>query len=197
MSVQTLSARVFLARYVEAFNECSPKVTEDQDCAWKNWTAFMTGKQGKVSGFWDKDKAVLPQTAEKLKLKWQLEYLHLDLVLFPSGDPWGNLVVVEHENEIRGFQNEIEKLMSVLAPLKVGITYDGGNAEKHSELMEWIHRFFRTRHPLILEAPQTEYLFLLGAVNKGVRPWPTWKYLTFTCGDGPEGSTFRDIGCGT
>src|SRR5947209_116212 len=42
---------------------------------------------------------------------------------FPPGDAWGNFVAIEHENEHRGFGKEVEKLMSVLAPLNVGITY--------------------------------------------------------------------------
>jgi hypothetical protein len=176
------SANEFLFRFVGAFAECFPQSSDEKDHARQNWTAFMTGR------FWDKDKkAVLRETAAKLKLKHEYEYLRLDMVLFPSGDPWGNFVVVEHENDINGFEDEIVKLMSVLAPLKVGITY--GTARKEAKLLELIRRDFATRHPSNSEAPTTEYLFLLGVEEAN---GPTWKYLTFTSGAGPRRKQFED-----
>jgi hypothetical protein len=189
--IQPPSANEFLSRFVNAFAECRPNADEERDYAWTNWTSFMTGKRGRAGTSWEKD-AVLEVTAKKLDLRWEHEYLNLDLVLFPSGKDWGNFVCIEHENEIDQFVEELEKLMSVLAPLKVGITYDWrGNAKKQSTLLAQIQEHCRTRHRSILEAPQTEYLFLLGIGERFDSM--TWKYLSFTCGDGPEGKRFEGI----
>jgi len=122
------------------------------------------------------------------KLKDVYEYLRVDLTLYHPGTPWGNLVMVEHENDICGFEDEIEKLMSVLAPLKVGITY--GNARQEEELLKLIRDSFENRHPEILENPKTEYLFLLG-VDEPDRV--TWKYLLFTTQDGPSREQFEAV----
>jgi hypothetical protein len=146
--VQRISAQEFLSVFIKAFIECVPEKSHDQIQSWRSLTAFITGKQSKNGGFWEPvEKCVLPRVAKALGLEHQHEYLHLDLVFFPKGDPWGNLIVVEHENQIDGFGEEIEKLMSVLAPLKVGITY--GNAAKGSTLQATLQRYFRGRHPSI------------------------------------------------
>jgi hypothetical protein len=186
-----VDAQEFLSTFIEAFTDCVPDKPLDQIRSWKSLTAFITGKQSKNGGYWEPiEKCVLPRAAKRLGLKYQHEYLHLDLVLFPKGDPWGNLVVVEHENQIEGFGEEIEKLMSVLAPLKVGITY--GNAEGGSTLQATLQRYFRGRHPSIHEAPETEYLFLLGLKgNAGI--WG-WKYLLFNARRGPDAAEFKEAG---
>lgn len=175
------NAAQFLSRFLEAFSECHPEQPEARADAWENWTAFITGKQSKNGGFWQPleiERCVLPLTAKRLGLNSKHEYLNLDLALFFPGATWGNLIAIEHENEIGGFSAEIIKLMSVLAPLKIGITYDWqGNSRKQSDLEEMIRILFGTRHPLIRENPETEYLFLLGVM----RPPKIlqWKYLAF------------------
>jgi|SRR5580700_889817 hypothetical protein len=186
-----VDAKEFLEAFIEAFWKCVPDKPLDQIQCWKSLTAFITGKQSKNGGYWEPiEKCVLPQVADKLGLRHQHEYLHSDLVLFSKGDPWGNLVFVEHENQIGGFGEEIEKLMSVLAPLKVGITY--GSAEQGSRLQDTLQKYFADRHPSIHEAPETEYLFLLGAPVDG-ELWG-WKYLSFNILTGPNGTQFRDVG---
>lgn len=136
----------------------------------------MTGKQGKTGGYWPLE-CVLPLTARKLALSFQPEYLHLDVVLFPPGEPWGNLVVIEHENAVGTFEQEIEKLMSVLAPLKVGITYLWKNRPGTvAAIVEKILKYFATRNPAIKEPIGTEYLFLVG-VEKEHRALK-WNYFS-------------------
>jgi len=186
------SAREFLSNFLQAFAECTPDTDDGRKSAWENWTAFMTEKQSKNGGYWpphgSAGKCVLRVTAEKLGLELQHEYLHLDLVLFPKGEPWGNFVAIEHENAIGSFGEEIEKLMCVLAPLKVGITL--GEAKSASNLEHKIQQYFRTRHTSILEPPGTEYLFLLAARKEG--PVRSWKQLSFKCSDGPRGAEFQE-----
>jgi hypothetical protein len=183
--VQCPKATEFLSTFVEAFLECSAHGHECLRRGQKR-TAFMIGKE--KESFSSGNMPVLRRAAKKLQLRHEYEYLRLDLVLFPAaGKEWGNFVVVEHENEANGFDNEIEKLMSVLAPLKVGITY--GTHQRESELLELIQRDFATRHPSVLESPNTEYLFLLGVEQPASM---AWRYLTFTSADGPAGKVFKD-----
>jgi len=181
--LQPPTAKEFLQTFLETYNKSLGEANQT-DKVWDNWTAFMTGRQGKSDGYYEK-KPVLERTAEKLGLKHEREYLRLDLVFFPSGDPWGTFVALEHEHNAAGFVEEIVKLMSVLAPLKVGITYDfREDPQPQSKLVQLIQKDFSTRHPSILEVPQTEYLFLLGV---GTAPETLrWKYLAFTCAQGPS-----------
>ena len=185
------TSKEFLSHFMGALGQCLPETDEGRSEAWKNLTAFMTGKQSKSSGFWPPiEKCVLPLIAERLGLGYQHEYLNLDLVFFPKDDPWGNFIAVEHENEIRGFGEELEKLMSVLAPLKVGITYEG--SKKASDLEAKIQKYFETRHRSVQDAPETEYLFLLGVTrNPKVL---AWKYLTFKSFNGMQTKQFQDTG---
>jgi hypothetical protein len=88
---------------------------------------------------------------DRLKLKHEYEFLRLDMALFHPGKIWGNLVMLEHEKDVRGFETELERLMSVLAPLKVDITY--GNVRQEEELLNLIREEFKNRHPAIVENP--------------------------------------------
>lgn len=196
-TIQPPTGRKFLSQFLETFAECLPQTPERQAEARKNWTAFVTGKQGEKEGYWEPvETCVLPRMARELGLKYQHEYLRLDLVFFPPGDPWGNFVFVEHELEIEGFakdDGEVEKLMNVLAPLKVGITYDWkGNPESGSRLEEKIRQLFGTRHPLIREAKDTEYLFLLGIMSH--HKTLAWKYLLFKSLGRSDVKHFEDTG---
>jgi len=184
------TAQEFLLKFIEAFTECYPRTPATRNDAWVNWTAFMTGKEGKTAGHWPKQR-VLPLTAKKLGLGHNYEYLNLDLVMFPAGERWGNFVAIEHENEIRRFGEEVEKLFSVLAALKVGITYDwNDNAENRARTETLIHNYFDTRHEQIHEASGTEYLFLLGVV--GATGLLAWRFLSFNTSNEPINCQFQD-----
>ena len=180
----------FLLKFIEAFTECYPETPEARSIAWTNWTAFIMGKEGKTAGYWT-ERQVLPLTAKKLGLRHDYEYLNLDLVMFPAGEKWGNLVAIEHENEITRFGEEVEKLLSVLAPLKVGITYDlNDNAGNRARTESLISNYFSTRHEQIHEAPGTEYLFLLGVV--GAAGSLAWRFISFNTSNGPTNCQFQD-----
>jgi hypothetical protein len=188
------SAQEFHLKFFEVLRECLPNTPERQSEAYKHWTAFMTGKGAKNAGFGESE-LVLPVTACKLGLQCQPENLGLDLVFYCKGEPWGNLVAVEHENDLRvaenGFGGEVVKLMSVLAPLKIGITYiwENQNENLTTQLTKLIQDYFKNRHPQIREASETEYLFLLGIMRNNILKW---KYLSFNCAATP--SQFQDAG---
>jgi hypothetical protein len=115
------TAKEFRTKFIEAFSECSEEARRRSfDEAWKNWTAFMTGKQTKVDSC--DYRAVLPTVAGKLNLELQREFMNLDLVLYEKkGCPVA--VAIEHENDLRGIEDEMDKLFSVRSRLKVLVIY--------------------------------------------------------------------------
>jgi hypothetical protein len=199
MMRELVSSEEFRTSFMKAFRECLADAKEYRSDCWENWTAFMTGKEDNASGYWSAPKRrVLQMTADDLGLGYEREELKLDAVFFHKEDIWGNLVAVEHENVIVGFGREVEKLMSVLAPLKVGIALTYENARKDFELetQTQIKKYFGKRHHSIQEMPETEYCFLLGVVL-GHRKKPTavrWKYLSFTYSNGSQANQFQEVG---
>ena len=77
-------------------------------------------------------------------------------------------VAIEHENDPRGFRDEIQKLLSIRSRLKVGITYaligEGSQSNLQRRVEEDIRREFdfAIANDLPQEDGTTEYLFLLG-----------------------------------
>jgi hypothetical protein len=123
-----VTAKDFVARFVEAYAECRGCFPDRGrwDEVWStHWSRFV---------LWN---PVAPQTkplmrlvAEKLDLVWwDREPFRLDGGMVPSDHrvvgscPLPLLVGVEHENDIRTFVQEIVKLGHVICPLKVGVTY--------------------------------------------------------------------------
>jgi hypothetical protein len=102
-------------------------------------------------------------------------------------------VAIEHENDPRGFRDEVQKLLSVRCPLKVGITYaltgDGSQPDLQSRVEGGIRREFAAANALSQEDGATEYLFLLGyEVNDRELQW---RKLIFNAANGPEGQMFQ------
>jgi hypothetical protein len=79
------------------------------------------------------------------------------------------VVAIEHENDVRTFDQEIAKLSQIRCPLKVGVTYALGLSvpAKESEtdrLGLQLKTSLRDINSLIeiQEAPDAEYLYLFG-----------------------------------
>jgi hypothetical protein len=134
------------------------------------------------------DRSVIGKVAESLALKRCLrEPFRLDVILHRGTEEWDwypMLVAIEHENDPRGFADEVRKLASVRSPLKVGITYASlpNDDEKtalrnryHSNVLNDIRR--ECRKTAIAEDNATEYLFLLGEIAPNLVI--EWRSLTF------------------
>ena len=116
------------------------------------------------------------------------EPMHFDAVFTDVANIWSwfpPVVVVEHENNPNGFHREIQKLLSLRAKLKVGITYfmigDRGTAEGlGNNLVGSIAALHNQAQQNIPEDPGAEYLFILGVEN----PARTleWRALQFHAG---------------
>lgn len=120
------------------------------------------------------------------------EPLHLDAAFVSRGaKSWFPMqMVLEHENSPDGFAQEICKLLSVRAPLKVGLTYSLGHQRRYSDLPHTIQREIGEclGKALIGEDGATEYLFLLGIETD---PFTLrWMSLLFRAADGLAGAIF-------
>src|SRR6266571_3416465 len=192
-----VTARDFVARFAEAYAECRGCFPDrDQwNLVWTtHWNRFV---------LWNpvapQTKPLLRLVAEKLDLVWwDREPFRLDGAMVPADHrvvgscPLPLLVGVEHENDLRTFVQEILKLVHVICPLKVGITYlVAGTAPPSSvavsDSQNQIRRLAQTalsdRNQHVREDPATEYLYLLG-VESQMRECE-WSALTFTAAAGP------------
>jgi hypothetical protein len=161
------------------------------------WTRLMLKKKKECPERIQDCKPVLSQVASKFALHYQDgEPLHLDAV-FAKEPRWAPMcVAIEHENKVEGFYQEIQKLISVRCPLKVGITYTPysqyDNTEKALQnLCQDIKQHWdRMCLELGGEPEGTEYLFLVGDEVEA-KEWK-WYYKSFRVGDGYQ-SGFQPV----
>lgn len=177
-------AEVFEERYEEARRHYLEE-------AWKNWTTFMTGKDSKLSPW--KRETVLPMVAKNLSLQCQQEFMRLDLVFYKKGG-CPLVVAIEHENDARDFETELERLFSIRSRLKVGINYAQAGSQEFDKvkkkLRDGVEAYWKYYVTVDLpEDPKTEYLFLLGSLE--MEKSVAWHYLSFKGSDGPGASSFE------
>ncbi len=174
--------RAFTAVYAVARGEYD-------DEAWAN----IWGDNALFSNFMLYNQcSVIRRTAAGMGLGcYRGEPLHLDAVFTNDAQQGWNwfppVVAIEHENNPKGFHGEVEKLLSVRAKLKVGITYwligDRGNPDDlGANLVGMIANLFNQARENIPENDGTEYLFILGV--EGPERILTWHTLNFTAGQG-------------
>jgi hypothetical protein len=141
------------------------------------------------------ERGVLAETARELNLFYRNgEPLRLDAV-FSTRERWFPIsVAIEHEYSWSGFTAEIDKLLSVRCPLKVGITYVYGRRAKQESNMQRIEEWIKSSYSMVLatieEDETTEYLFLIAAEAEEERE-VVWYALHFNAAEGPEKKTFR------
>ncbi len=76
------------------------------------------------------------------------------------------MVAIEHENFATYFHSEVQKLLSVRCPLKVGITYTYSATKQRNNQLQRIEntiwKNWSEARKTIGEDARTEYLFLVG-----------------------------------
>jgi|SRR5208283_871115 len=204
------TAKDFQAAFLKAYASCRDRIESDE--GWKTiwtsqWNEFMMYKTS-TSRPKQLQRSVLHETAENLKLEYhEREHLKLDGVfysqnaIYKKGDfAFPFLVALEHENDWRGLEREIVKLLSVRAPLKVAITYLlSGNSpmppvkknEHLKDIRTLIVRNFDAIGQVVSEAASAQYLFLIGSEEQ--ERTLGWHSLSFSASDGPEGKRFEMI----
>jgi hypothetical protein len=152
-----------------------------------NWNRFMLwNPEGPL------DKAVLRLTAEKMGLEhWERQPFTFDgAFLGKSFRLVGNtpvpiIAVFEHENDIRGFEQEVLKLACMRCPLKIGLTYSKPESRSKSEaqILDWVRDTLREVGERVAEDLRSEYVYLLGVDRL---PFGAdWYHLTFDAASGP------------
>jgi len=129
---------------------------------------------------------------------WDREPLHLDAVFVPGDQTqwFPMLVAIEHENDPSNFSQEVRKLLSVRAPLKVGITYgfrpnDPTETALRNDFTRKVVDDVRQQFRLmdVNEDCNTEYLFLLGSCVGECAI--EWRSLTIGAGMNLEALAFE------
>ncbi len=148
--------------------------------------------------------SVLADVAARLGLRYPSERgsrqpMTLDAIFVKptkNRDPFPMRVAIEHEQDWTGFDCEVRKLLQVRCPLKVGITYsdESPQGKKYRDrVAKNIQDNFDEIRPVIAEAPQTEYLFLIGAESDD-KEISCWYSLDFRARTGPRNRRFQPVG---
>jgi hypothetical protein len=199
------NANDFKRRFLESYNELHERLSSAgrwEEIWKKQWNGFMLWQQ---TGEWTPPAgdSVLALTARKMNLQYNNgEPLRLDAAFCALNNqhPWFPMeVAIEHENEARGFETEILKLLSIRCRLKVGITYTGYNYRTAKSGNERIREIIEDRFEIARrqgEEHSTEYLFLVGTDGwqdkDDIRPRLEckWYELEFSAGKGLEDKEF-------
>ena len=173
----------FLNAFVAAYNQARGR---HDDAQWQE----IWGDFGQFSNFMlYNDDSVIRRVPERMNLRLHPgEPMRFDAVFTGDANIWSwfpPVVVVEHENNPNGFHREIQKLLSLRAKLKVGITYfiigDRGTAEGlGNDLVRSIAALHNQAKENMPEDHSAEYLFILGVENP-VRTLE-WRALRFHAG---------------
>ena len=177
----------FLAAYQQARERYGPAEWEEMWTDPKAWSKVM---------IYNED-AVVRVVAPRLNLQcWPGEPLHLDAIFFErDADYWLPIhIAIEHENAASGFREEIQKLLSIRCPLKVGITYgltsdSGSLSDLRARTEDKIRQEIFAVNAVMQEDLRTEYLFLIGCEIK--RFELQWFSLIFNAASGPGSQAFQ------
>ncbi len=190
------TAKAFCERFLKSYSKLRAAFTDDE-----RWREIWTYQWNEVM-LWQPtttfhppqeiQRSVLAQTADELGLHYENgEPLRLDAVFSSDKKTWFPiLVAVEHENNCRGFESEVTKLLSVRCSLKVGITYSYTSSAQRQQSLDDIQRIVKENFAKISnvvgEDQGTEYLFLVGTeVSERPREL-SWFAIDFRASEGPE-----------
>lgn len=106
------------------------------------------------------------------------EPMHIDAI-FTSTERWDWFpieIAIEHENNPRSFHGEINKLISIASPLKVGITYaieENSIDSVKNKIQDDLINSFKKRRCICNEE---EYLFIIGVEDIAKKREIKWHY---------------------
>jgi hypothetical protein len=182
----------FCAAFIKAYNDARvSKEKQEWDAIWGDpyaWSNFMLCA----------DDSVIHNTANLIRFQWYRgQPFRIDCVFCAEKNHWFPIeVAIEHENNPRTFAAEVQVLLSVRSPLKVGITYlldyqvaRGKHDEFRNQLSSQITENFSRVNQHVREHSATEYLFIIGCDEDGNDDL-AWFQLAFQAGTGPM-STFH------
>jgi hypothetical protein len=204
-----MTAAEFLQKFLESYRERRERFTDEKwgevwGSGW--WNSFMMWRTGQPEPL---GRSVLVLTAEKLGLRYaEEEPLTLDIVMYrgeqferPHDPRLPATVALEHENDRRSAWREIEKLLSVRAPLKVLITYTQGaelpidedEGKRRLRMLHGVVREHKKRAEKIAGREEgAEYLIIVG--HEG-QTQSMWSYaMSFGSAQDPPEAGFQRVG---
>ncbi len=195
---EPLTAKSFCDAFLASYSMVRARFADE-----KRWQEIFTTRAWNTIMLWQPtatycppqeiELSVLAETARRLGICYDNgEPLRIDAVFSTEKCWFPMLVAIEHENDWRGFESEIRKLLSVRSALKVGITYTGDTAkgqEFREKLAQTIEEDFAEESLIIGEDPKTEYLFLVGAESEK-KEISCWYSLHFRADTGARNLRF-------
>ena len=196
---EPVTANNFCDAFLASYSMVRARFADD-----KRWQEIFTTRAWNTIMLWQPtatyyppqeiELSVLAETAKKLGICYANgEPLRIDAVFSTEKCWFPILVAIEHENDWRGFESEIRKLLSIRSTLKVGITYTGDTPKGHQyreKLARTIEEDFAEVSLVIGEDPKTEYLFLVGAESEK-QEISCWYSLHFRADTGPRNRRFE------
>lgn len=171
------NAETFFKAFVSSYYNKKKQKSGIWNDIWSDtnkWSCFMIYN----------DDSVVRGIASELDLKcFPREPLHIDAV-FTKTQEWSWFpisIAVEHENDPSGFHGEIEKLMSIDCPLKVGITYSILGDKKVEYVRNKIEKSFFESLEMVktIGERSCEYVFIIGNEIEGHEKEIFWEYAVF------------------
>jgi hypothetical protein len=205
---QRITARTFQDAFIDSYSSTRDVFTQEE---WRqiwllHWNDIMLPSETervRLPKQREMRDSVLAKTAARLGLRYIYhEMLRLDAI-FSRGENWFPIeAAIEHENDCKGFESEVIKLLSVRCPLKVGITYlysrDGQDTGSMKQIEGMIAAKSRTILDVVAEIDKTEYLFLVGVeTSDKPKEISQWYSLDFPASSGPNGRTFQAVTAAT
>jgi hypothetical protein len=192
----------FISSFLTAYKQAASLFQSPAwDDVWRqHWSRFMLWNPPPPP----QQRPVLGMTADGMGLTyWEHEPFRVDAAFVrPNFSVIGNLplplvVAIEHENNLRTFKQEIATLSQVRCPLKVGITYcmltpaarDPDLDVLQLKIKKWIRDI--TDQLEIGEAPETEYLYLIGLESQGLNL--DWYAYYYTAEQGCSAGTWKRV----
>ncbi len=192
-----LTAKAFRDAFLLSYSKIRARFTAEEWIeVWNRWNGLMM-KQTNATFLPKIERPILSETAELLGLKYEnSQPLRLDAV-FSDNPPrdFPIKVAIEHENRCEPFWPEVERLLLVRCPLKVGITYLYSSLERRDNLLGKIKKTiddsFAKISEVVSEAPDSEYLFLVGTELDSQPKEIFWHSLDFRANDGSTATSFH------
>ncbi len=191
------TAESFREAFVGSFEECRKTLKQVRTWAgaWPRWNELMLAQLIISPELRVIQRSVLVRTAEAMGLSyWKGQPLTVDAIFSYEGSWFPILAAIEHENDWRGFESEVMKLLSVRCPLKVGITYAADrNLEACCErVTKNLQGDLDDAKSSVGEDPVTQYLLLIGGESEG-EDISCWYSLDFRAGELGSKYNFRKL----
>jgi hypothetical protein len=165
------TASEFFGEFIKSYKRKRDACRDEWHDIWTDtnrWSCFM---------IYDNDSVIRKIALNGLTC-FPREPLHIDAI-FTSTERWDWFpieIAIEHENNPIGFHGEINKLISIHSPLKVGITYSILDGKDIAFVKNKVNTSFKESFKKCPSTYEEEYLFIIGFENPDQQREIEWHY---------------------